>query len=210
MLRLATLLALILVSSVSVAKELTIALDLSGSNPLIGDPRFASVVADHVRDMVLAMQPGDTVHLRTFGAQSLDNFGTKSVRLDQHNTRAKVADGIGALIRSIPGADIKGQSSTNLIGFFAFTDFGCEDGGIVAAYTDGIESSEYITSEALLSGTPLPGAEPDALTGCRVVMFGLGSGVKGSLPAPKLKTLRDAWRAWMETAGATFETIINP
>ncbi|HWA31777.1 MAG TPA: hypothetical protein VG867_11805, partial [Rhizomicrobium sp.] len=48
-------------------RRLVIAIDLSGSNPLIDDPDFAAKVASRVGDEIRGLGFASEVHVRTFG-----------------------------------------------------------------------------------------------------------------------------------------------
>lgn len=193
------------------AKVLTIALDMSGSNPLITDERFAAVAAAHIAALIAAMEFGDEVRIRTLGERGLANIGGKTVVLDKGTRPDRVAAAVAELIRSLPQRDIEGQPSTNLIAFFEFTDFACEQDSALIVLTDGIESSTYINGSDLLAGRALPQAEENVLAGCAVTLFGVGNIVGGSLPPAQVKIVRAAWQVWMERAGADpFDVVINP
>jgi len=205
-----TLVIALLIAAPAFSKTLTIGIDVSTSNPLVTAPSYARVAAQYARDQVRALQPGDIVQVRTFGDRGLVHFPSERIRLSRQNSADKVADSIARFIAGLPSRPLQGQGSTNIIAFLEFGQFDCANDGRVLLLTDGIESSSYIDDANLLAGKAMPPPEKNLLSGCEVTMLGFGQSPDGALPPQAIKNARASWAAWMKTADATFNPIIDP
>ena len=199
----------LLVASLSLplqAKTLTIALDLSGSNPLLIDKTFNQGAVYYVSEAISALKQGDEVNIQTFGdLRDPTNFKQFMLPIKRHNAK-KVARQVAGFIASLPNQQ-KAQGSTNLIAWFGRNQFGCSNESDIIVLTDGIEASEYVDPNKLLNGTqalPKPN-EFVALSGCRVTFYGLGVGRRDK----EVLALRRAWQAYFTQAGATFTAVIK-
>ena len=183
------------------AKTLTIALDLSGSNPLLNDKQFNHNAAQYVADTISHLEKGDDVVVQSFG--SLDNtanFNRFELPIKRHNAK-KVAGQVAQYVRALP-SNSQAQGSTNLIAWFGRNSFGCEAGGQVIVLTDAIED---VNPNHLIQGKqdlPKPN-EFVQLKGCSVTFYGLGVGRLDS----EMLNLRRAWTNYFESAGARFTAI---
>lgn len=188
------------------AKELTIALDVSGSNPLLIDEAFNRMAAGYVAEHIQALDKGDTVVLQTFGdLREPQNFKRYAFAIKRHNGK-KVAAQIAQFIKAAP-SKLDAQGSTNLIAWLGRGQFGCERNSHVIVLTDGIEASEYANPNKLLSGEqalPKPN-EFVSLAGCTVTFYGLGVGRLDS----EVLTLRRAWSAYFAQAEAQFFAVVK-
>ncbi len=189
------------------AKTLTIAIDLSGSNPLLQHKNFAYVAAKYMSEQIATLKTRDIVSLQTFGsrgdASNLINYKfTVSRRLRANAIATKIAK----FIQSLPNQKELAQSSTNLIAWLEFNDsLDCANQGQVVVITDGLESSEYVDAKSFLEGkSKFPKADVD-LKGCEITFYGLGAG----LPARYVKTIRNAWKKWVAESGASFTAVIR-
>jgi len=188
-------------------KTLTIAIDLSGSNPLLKHENFSFAAAKYMTGEISKLKNGDNVTLQTFGARSdAMNQLSYSFTISRRQKAASIAATIAKFIQSIPKRAELSQSSTNLIAWLEFTDgFDCEHAGQIIVITDGLESSSYVDAKKLLDGSAtFPKPDVD-LTGCSLTFYGLGAG----LPAPWVKIVRNAWKDWVASSGATFKAIIR-
>lgn len=192
------------------ARTLTIALDVSESNGLVESDAAAKAAASYARTQVAALQLGDWVHVRRFGIRSAGNLPAEKVRLTRAARPAAVAESVARYIAALPAKTSEGDNQTNILAFLEFGSFDCANGERIVLFTDGIEASRTISDKAFLSGKPLPPPQAGFLKGCEVVMFGLGQSKDGSLPPQLVKTIRAAWSDWMDKAGASFTTIIDP
>ena len=189
------------------AKTLTIAIDLSGSNPLLQHKNFAFEAAKYMSEKITLLKTGDIVRLQTFGSRGdASNLLNYKFTIRRRLRADAIASKVAGFIQSLPERKDLAQSSTNLIAWLEFTDgFDCEHQGQVIAITDGLESSDYVDAKKLLEGkAKFPKPDVD-LTGCRLTFYGLGAG----LPAPWVKIVRNAWREWVASSGATFKAVIR-
>ncbi len=188
------------------ARTLTIGLDLSGSNPLLGDRNFADQAARHAVRAIEALKSGDVVRVKSFGARDdARNLLDRSVTIGRRMRSARVAKAVGDYLRSLPEQAQAGQSSTNLLAWLEFgSGFGCEEEGQILVITDGLESSSLVDGRALIAGKARLPAPQVSLKGCALTFYGLGAG----WPATQVRTLRDEWSRWAEKAEARFTPII--
>lgn len=188
------------------AQTLTLGIDFSASNDLITHENFAYSAAQYVSVQILPLKNGDTVRIKTFGGRENSvNMLTTEYVISRRRKPAKVAAMVTQYIHALPAQKNVSQSSTNLIAWLEFTSgFNCADNSHILVLTDGLESSDYVDSAALLAEKQsLPKAEVD-LTGCALTFYGLGAGK----PAPSVKYVRNQWRNWAKQAGASFTAII--
>lgn len=191
------------------AKTQTILIDVSGSARLIEVPAFAKAAGDKAKSQILALQPGDWVHVRRVGERGGKNFPVEKLRVTRQISAGQVGEIVSTYIKSVPSKTPEGDSETNLIAALEFGEFDCSNGGKLLILSDGIEHSSYITGQALLSGKPLPAPESDLLKGCEeVTIFGLGQSADGQVPPKAIKNLKAAWSAWMKAAGVKKFTAI--
>lgn len=186
------------------AAVLTLGIDYSGSNPVLSDVEFAEAAAAHVHPLIAALELGDVVRIRTFGARGSENLRAATIQINRTNRPQRVADEVAAMIAALPQAGVPPQDSTNIIAFLEFGDFACPSGEQVVLITDGLESSAYIAAKELMEGKALPAPDAGLLAGCQVTFYGLGVGQ----PPQVAKSLRAQWRAWFDGAGATFKPVV--
>lgn len=189
------------------AETITIAIDKSGSNPLLTDKYFAAAAAGYAGKLIGGLKDGDVVRLKSFGARS-----NASNMLDQRfvisrRLRANVlAESIQNYIRALPGKNDEAQRATNIVALLEFDNsFSCESDSKVLLLTDGLEASSVIDPMAFLEGkASLPKPDVD-LAGCEVIFYGLGAG----LPNSSVKHIRGEWQSYVTAAGATYTAIIK-
>lgn len=187
------------------AKTLTIASDMSGSNPLVSDERFALSAAEYVANRITELDNEDVIRAYSFGARKDPRNLKPIVRTIGRRYRTNTAaNDFGGLVARTPLAYANPQETTNLVAFLEFTPLDCSGGGEVIVITDGLETG-YVSPTAFKSGkASLP--SPDVnLSGCTITFYGLGAG----MAAPEVKHLRNQWQAYFDKAGATFNPIIK-
>lgn len=188
------------------AKTLTIGVDLSGSNPMLTHPNYAAMAGQFAAEKILQLKDGDQLQVLTFGAREKPENILRHAYVISRKLRAKkLARYFGEFLSQLPEQTAQGQPSTNIVAWLEFTSgFDCGNGGTILAFTDGLESSSYVSPGDFASGKKaLP--EPDvSLKGCDLVFYGLGAG----LDPTRVKNIRKSWRAYAEKAGATFSSII--
>lgn len=194
-----------MVAATAEASTLTLATDLSGSNPLVNDADFARAASLYAARQVHALQLGDVVNLQSFGARGLGNLREGTVQITRTMRPERAAADVATQIAGLPTAGVTPQPSTNIIAFFKFGSFDCASGEHILVITDAIESSAYVSGTAFLSGKgKLPDPDTDFLKGCKVTFYGLGVHQEG----PTVDIIRTAWRTWFQKAGAEFSDII--
>ncbi|MGB0662717.1 MAG: hypothetical protein ACPGMR_02875 [Pontibacterium sp.] len=187
------------------AKDLHILIDASQSNPMLIDTAFNKRAAAFAVQSISQLKQHDTVRLQTFGSlQSADNFDVKALPVSRHNHR-KVSAAVASHLVSLPKT-LKPQGSTNVLAWFNRNPVDCStDKHTILIITDGIEASEYVNPNHLLSGKqtlPAP-SEFVNVRGCEVVMFGVGA---GRLDQETIR-LRKAWEQYFKQAGASFLAV---
>tara|TARA_R110002073_G_scaffold118562_1_gene257720 strand:- start:853 stop:1497 length:645 start_codon:yes stop_codon:yes gene_type:complete len=189
------------------AKTLTIALDKSGSNPLLVDPHFAASAADYASELIMPLEEGDVVRLVSFGARDrADNMLNKIIKLKRSLRAGKVADAVKSYINGLPQGEPVAQSSTNIVSFLELDgNFDCKSGSTVLLLTDGVEASEYVSPQGFVEGkSHLPKPDPElSLKGCTVIFYGLGAGTEGSAA----KFMRNEWSAYVGATGGEFTAV---
>lgn len=206
MMKLAAIAALVCVSMGVSAKTLTVGMDLSTSNGLVTSQAFRQNAIQYVAEHIKAMKTKDKLVIQGFGARDSEaNLKKLKLTMKRHR-HAKIAKQAATYIQSMTTDKDNAQQSTNIIAFMEFNDFGCDKESTIIVITDGIESSGYVSAQALVDGKAgLPAPDEDAaLAGCHVVFYGLGTG----WPNKQVKHIRSAWKAYFKKAGASFEAII--
>ncbi|XOV77456.1 MAG: hypothetical protein ACFHVJ_10895 [Aestuariibacter sp.] len=203
-----TLLSTLVAASLSVsvsAKELSVLVDVSQSNPMLVDTAFNKRAAEFVISEVQSLKKGDTVTIQTFGTlQDSENLTVQTLQVSRHNQK-KVAAAVAKYLLSLPEL-IKPQGSTNLLAWFNRNPQNCDQQPEkILILSDAIEASEYVNPNLLLSGKqslPVP-SEYVNINGCDVVMFGIGSGRMDQ----ETTRLRKAWEQYFEHADARFTAV---
>lgn len=192
------------------AKTLTIGLDVSASNPVVGSPSFAKAAGAHAGKAVAALAPGDTVVLRVIGDRRVENARSETITITRRMPAAMAGRKIGAYIAALPARlQGDGQGETSIIAWFTLNDFKCAEDGAVIVYTDGVENSEVISGDRFLAGRPLPKPEARNLNGCAVSMIGVGQSAQGEIPLKTITRMTSAWAAWLKAAGAKAAVITS-
>lgn len=200
----AAVLISIMLSVSAFAKHITVALDVSGSSPLLINQAFNVNASKYIKERMQSVKVGDVVTLRFIGSLNSTKSLQKIEETITHHNKAIVKKMMEQVVLSTPKR-IKPEGSTNLIAFFGRNHFDCANGGEVVFITDGIEASEYIKSNELLIGKaniPKPN-EYVQLKGCIVTFYGIGTGRSDT----ELNRLRKQWRHYFKAAGAEFRAI---
>ena len=186
-------------------REIVIGLDLSKSNPLTVDAKFAAKVAARVAPMIEALRLRDEIKLRTLGT-----FDPREqpLHIDQVITTDNLPEDSARIVRGviagvptlIQRGTLKAQDSTNIVGFLdnmaQVIDCKKHEVTIILA-SDGIEESEEARLTAQSAMLPKPKSQ--IFRGCKSLQI-LGLGVGEKSPA-LVARLREQWAAWAEAAG---------
>lgn len=196
---------MLFISFGAMAKNLTIGLDLSGSNPLLQSEEFVERVCIEVKKIILPLKNGDVVYVKSFGAmEAKENLRVTPMHIHRRQRTAQVGDAVCNYLKTLPTMQGVAQSSTNILAWLEFSStLDCANEGVVLGITDGIESSTVIDGSDLLSGAKtLPAPDVD-LQGCNVTFYGMGAGRQYA----EIKNLSKAWTSWFKKAGASFTAI---
>lgn len=186
-------------------ERIVIGLDLSKSNPLIEDPRFAAKVAARIAAKVKTLGFASRVHVRTFGNY---DAGSNTFYYDEtisvRNRPEKIAADIQKLITGVPMLVKRGkwvaQNNTNILAFLdnVRESIGCKEMPTsVLLASDGIEDSEYV--RLARAGTHLPKVEGKPFKSCsELQILGLAQGTKSPMETVRL---RKQWAGWASAAG---------
>ncbi len=186
------------------APRLVIGLDLSQSNPLVGDPAYARKLARRVGDQIRELPLRSQVLIRTFGAMD----GTRNtLRIDEvvsaRNRPEAIADAVELLIASVPALVAEGrleaQQRTQIIAFIKTMHNAireCRTPTTFILLSDGLEDSEY--ARLRQPGSHLPAmairAPEDRRYKCdELQILGLGEGLERQ---EEVDRLRAEWRSW--------------
>jgi hypothetical protein len=186
-------------------KRLIIGLDISKSNPLVDDDRFAAKVAARIANIVRGLGMASEVHVRTFGSYdaSSNNFYYDSL-ISARNRPERVAGEIQKLIAGTPflvrSGKWRSQNNTNILAFLdnVSQSIGCNGmPTTVILASDGIEDSEYARLER--SDDHLPPPEGRPFRGCvEMEILGIGQGTRSPIVTTRL---RFEWSRWAQRAG---------
>lgn len=184
-----------------------IGLDLSESNPLIGNSSYAASAASVVAETIKTLPMASKVMLRTFGSYSAQK---NSLRIDREISSerdekpAAVASLVEEIIANVPKlvreGKLESQGRTNIVPFLEdmseFVDCSKMDAAVILV-SDGIEDSEYARLKNRDESLPAPSSE--MYRGCSELMIvGLGQGAN----SPSFtERLRMAWEGWAKAAG---------
>lgn len=188
-------------------ERVIIGLDLSTSNPLITDRRYAASAAELVAKEVRNLPMASVVMIRTFGSYS----GQKNnLRIDREisSQRDEKPAAVAALVREVIAGvpklvrdgTLESQNRTNIISFLEdmaeFVDCSRMDTTVILV-SDGIEDSEYARLRNRDDSLPRPSS--GLYRGCsELEIVGLGQGAN----SPSFtEHLRDEWGAWARGAG---------
>jgi hypothetical protein len=187
------------------AKDITIAPDVSRSNPIFEDKALNSGAVNYIKAKMQSLKTGDVVNVRFIGTLTDTQSLRKSEHIITHHNKGLIKKMMPQLVEASM-TQIKPQESTNILAFFNRNSFDCANGGEVIVLTDGIEASEYVDPNKLLSGEaslPKP-SEFVQLEGCTVTFYGIGAKRSDT----ELSRLRRQWRRYFDAAGATFKAIV--
>lgn len=197
--------AMLAAASPAAAKTLLIGLDASGSNPLLTNEQHAANVANELGKAVRELDFGDTVVLELFGYHGVLDAPRMEIPISKRYRPKAVARAIAKIVAALPAkakdGTLQSHGATNILSFLRTRaeQLECRNGDVIWVHTDGIEHSDAVRGDALLSGrAQLPPPGNQHLSGCAVTMTGIGAG-RQSLVAKRLK---EVWEAYLEAAGA--------
>jgi len=190
--------------------------DISGTSTFLYDPRSANAAAAWVEDYVAGLDAPHDLRMLSLGDAGLAHRSidiTARVTDMRATSAARLAPEFGGYFRSLPGlaaaGEIDVQGTSSILAFFSSLEPVCEQGNVtVVLFTDGLEWSSAIDGKAFMEGSVgLPTPDRPFLTGCAVIMHGVGQ-LKSTFSSDGLEArLVPEWRAFLEAAGAAPVTI---
>lgn len=207
----AAIMILVALVSPAAAKTLHIALDISGSVPLVTSDAFAARTAARVQAEVKQLGMGDHVQLRFLGAYGLAaNLKRLDVKISRRNRAPQVAENVGAIVAAIPRLirekKLEAQRQSSIVGYFEAEAslLGCaEHATEILLISDGVEHSARTNGNDFLAGkVKLPAPREGLLKDCTLTILGIGQFPQG---AQEVYTQRlDAeWQRWAKAAGVS-------
>lgn len=193
------------------AANLMIFMDLSDSAPPGVEQPVANDIAGVVEKAVLAMDRDECLALRSFG---LAGVSETQVRVDACVSRKwrpyKIAERIGALIRSVPSkvtaGDIHMEPQTDALAALEIyaRDIDCQSKPTrIVIFSDGYQYASGTDLKAVLAGQPLPSPSGSIFAGCEVEMYGIAQQRREyGTSREHFIALERAWGDWFREAGA--------
>ncbi len=190
--------------------------DISGTSTFLHDPRSADAAGAWVENYVAGLAAPHDLQMVSIGnaglAHILINISARVTDM-RSSSATRLAPEFGGYFRSLPGLAASGQldvqGTSSILAFFSSLESVCQQGNVtVVLFTDGLEWSSAIDGNAFLEGTVgLPPPDRPFLTGCAVMMHGVGQ-LKSTYSSDGLEArLVPEWRAFLEAAGAVPVTI---
>lgn len=190
--------------------------DISGTSTFLHDPRSANAAGAWVENYVAGLSAPHDLRMVSIGDAGLAQRSidiTARVTDMRATSAARLAPEFGEYFRSLPGlvagGQIDVQGTSSILAFFYSLESVCQQGNVtVVLFTDGLEWSSTIDGKAFLEGTVgLPTPDRPFLSGCNVIMHGVGQ-LKSTFISDGLEErLVPEWRAFLEAAGAASVTI---
>lgn len=190
--------------------------DISGTSTFLHDPRSANAAGAWVENYVAGLDAPHDLRMVSIGdvglAHRLIDIAARVTDM-RATSAARLAPEFGGYFRSLPGLAAAGQldvqGTSSILEFFYSLESVCEMGNAtLVLFTDGLEWSSMIDGKAFMEGTVgLPTPDRPFLTGCNVIMHGVGQ-LKSTFSSDGLEArLVPEWRAFLEAAGAAPVTI---
>jgi len=184
--------------------RLIVGLDLSASNPLVLDNRYAHKAALRVGGVVSELAYRSEYSIRTFGAyDSANNPFTFDAIVSVRNEAEALKNDTVTFISNVPllvqQSKLVTQNMTNILAFLEelSLNVNCKEmPTTVILVTDGVEDSEYVRLVHRNAKLPRP---KKIFKGCyELQILGIGRGVDSPT---ETKRLRKEWASWAKRAG---------
>ena len=188
-------------------QRIVIGLDLSLSNPLVTDSKYAVKVGQRVAEEINGLAPRSEVWVRSFGVYDASSNPLRFNEVISAKNRPEVvSQGIETLVSNMPAlvkkGVIKGQGFTNILAFLEnMTQVVDCSAGIETRFillTDGVEDSEYVNLRK--ADTHLPDNLLQLNGQCyELQILGIGQGLGSPTETQRLRTEWANWAAGDET-----------
>lgn len=192
------------------------AVDITGTSTFLHDQRSADAAGAWVATYVAGLAAPHDLRMVSLGDAALAKRQidiAARVTDRRASSAARVAPEFGGYFRALPGlveaGQIEVQGTSSILAFYRSLEPACQAGNAtIVVFTDGLEWSASIDGKAFLEGTVgLPAPDHPFLTGCAVIMHGVGQ-LKATFSSDGLEErLVPEWRAFLEAAGAAPVTI---
>lgn len=204
-------------ADVAVAETRTIfAVDISGTSTFLHDPRSADAAGTWTEQYIAALEAPHGLRMLSLGDAGLAHrqidVAAKVTEL-RASSAARLAPEFGGYFRSLPQLVAEGkisvQGTSSILAFLRSVEPVCQQGNAtVVLFTDGLEWSSTVDGKAFFEGAVgLPKPDRAFLTGCSIIMNGVGQ-LKATYSSDGLEErLVPEWRTFLEAAGATSVTV---
>lgn len=192
------------------------AVDISGTSTFLHDPRSAETAGSWVEQYIAALEAPHGLRMLSLGDAGLAHRQidvAATVTELRASSAARLAPEFGGYFRSLPQLAADGkidvQGTSSILAFLHSVESVCQLGNVtVVLFTDGFEWSSTVDGKAFFEGAVgLPAPERPFLTGCSIIMNGVGQ-LKATYSSDGLEErLVPEWRTFLEAAGATSVTV---
>ncbi len=193
-----------------------LAVDISGTSTFLHDPRSADAAGTWIERYIASLDAPHDLRMLSLGDAGLAHRQidvTATVTDRRATSAARLAPEFGRFFRSLPQLAADGkidvQGTSSILAFLHSLEPVCQWGNVtVVLFTDGLEWSSTVDGNEFLAGNVgLPTPDRTFLTGCSVIMHGVGQ-LKAAFSSDGLEErLVPEWRAFLEAAGAAPVTI---
>lgn len=193
-------------------RRMIVGLDLSSSNPLVDDAKYARKVGKRIRREFEGLVFRSEVRIRTFGAY---DSGSNPFSFDATISTKQRPEILGrdmeTFISNIPllikQGKLQTQPYTNILAFLEELSIELDCRSLptqVILVTDGVEDSEYVRLKYRNAKLPRP---KKIFSGCHELqMLGIGRGI-GSVT--ETNRIRKEWQTWAKRAGFKSFKAVN-
>ncbi len=193
-----------------------LAVDISGTSTFLHDPRSAEAAGAWIERYIAGLEAPHDLRMLSLGDAGLAHRQidvAATVTELRATSAARLAPEFGGYFRSLPQLTADGkidvQGTSSILAFLHSVEPVCQQGNVtVVLFTDGLEWSSTVDGKAFFEGSVgLPTPDRPFLTGCSVIMNGVGQ-LKASFSSDGLEErLVPEWRTFLEAAGATSVTV---
>lgn len=193
-----------------------LAVDISGTSTFLHDPRSAEAAGAWIERYIAGLEAPHDLRMLSLGDAGLAHRKidvAATVTELRATSAARLAPEFGGYFRSLPQLAADGridvQGTSSILAFLHSVEPVCQQGNVtVVLFTDGLEWSSTVDGKAFFEGSVgLPTPDRPFLTGCSVIMNGVGQ-LKASFSSDGLEErLVPEWRTYLEAAGAASVTV---
>lgn len=184
------------------AKQISVALDRSTSNPLTKSQKFAvqagNLAANKIWQSTII---GDRVSIFKIGERGSNSLTPDVLYITRKNRPKHVGITVGRAIANIPNDTALHQNTTSILYALERSNIPCHAESELLLFSDGMETGpEAKLSEIVSGASSFRAPASEYLKGCKVTMIGVG--LDGNLTTEQTENLIEGWRTYFQTAGA--------